>query len=125
MRPEDYRQIPENRHGLGAGSILLATETPITVGGGTSKDFVEQQGGDDTTFVFVLGVREAHGPLGHEVEFIEGVFLSEGGPGFHPTWDHEQLLREIDLGGWRVVTTQEMLASWVRRVEERMNRGEA
>src|SRR5581483_7555300 len=118
MRPGDYSQIDENRHALAAGAILLATETPITLGGATSKDFVEQQGGDDTTFIFLLGVRRARGPLGDAVEFVEGVFLSEAGPGFHPTWDHEQLLREIDLGGWKVVTTDEMLASWVGRVEE-------
>lgn len=124
MRPADYRQIPENRHGVAAGSILLATDAEITHGGASSRDFVEQQGGDEGTFIFLFGVREARGEGGARVEFIEGVFLSEEGPGFHPTWDHEQLLTEIDLGGWKVVTTKEMLAGWVPRVEERMNKGE-
>jgi len=124
VRPEDYHEIAENRHGVGAGSLLLPTETPLVSGGGTSRDFVDQQGGDGTTFIFLFGVREALGPLGATVTFIEGVFLSESGPGFHPTWDHEQLLREIDLGGWRVVKTSEMLERWAARVEERMNKGE-
>jgi hypothetical protein len=122
VRPEDFQQIEENRHGILAGSILLPTETPITAGGGTSRDFVEQQGGDETTFIFLFGLREAEGPLGVAIGFIEGVFLSEAGPGFHPTWDHEQLLREVDLGGWRVVKTSDVLESWVGRVEERMNK---
>jgi len=124
VRPRDYCQIPENRHGVQAGSILLPTAKGITLGGASSKDFVDQQGGDDSTFVFLFGVREGRDPSGGEVEFLEGVFLSDGGQGFHPTWGVEQLLREIDVGGWEVVSTKEMLEGWVAKVEERMNKGE-
>jgi hypothetical protein len=124
VRPDDYRQIPENRHGVSAGSILLPTQKEITLGGGSSKEFVEQQGGDDSTFIFIFGIREARDTAGQAVEFLEGVFLSDDGPGFHPTWDTEQLLHEIDLGGWEVVTTEQMLAGWVEKVERRMNMGE-
>ncbi len=124
MRPDDYRQIPTNRHKVSAGSILLPTEKEITLVGSTSKDFVEQQGGDGSTFIFIFGIREARDAARETVEFLEGVFLSDGGPGFHPTWDTEQLLHEIDLGGWEVVTTEQVLAAWVAKVEERMNKGE-
>jgi hypothetical protein len=124
MRPEDYRQIPENRHSIAAGSILLPTDSAITVTGASSRDFVAQQGGDESTFIFIFGIREARGALGATVEFLEGVFLSESGQGFHPTWDLEQLLREVDLGGWKVVTTGQMLDGWVAKVEARMNLGE-
>jgi hypothetical protein len=123
-RPQDYSQLPENRHGVSAGTVLLPTEVSITTGGGSSRDFVEQQGGDADTFIFVFGLREARGPLGTMVDFIEGVFLTAEGPGFRPTWGLEQLLREIDLDGWRVVKTDEVLKSWTRRIEERMNKGE-
>ena len=125
VRPQDYRQIPENRHEVSAGTILLPTEVSITTGGGSSRDFVEQQGGAVDTFIFIFGLREAHAPDGSPVEFLEGVFLTADGPGFRPTWGLEQLLREIDLDGWRVVKTGEVVKSWTRRVEERMNRGEA
>jgi hypothetical protein len=125
IRAEDYSQLPENRHEVTSGSILLPTETPITLGGGTSLKFVIEQGGDLDTFIFVLGVRRARGPLGVPIEFLEGVFLQEAGRGFRATWGLEQLLREIDLGGWRVVPVRDVLSSWTARVEERMNRGEA
>jgi hypothetical protein len=125
VRPENYRDLPPNRHGVSAGSILLPTEKPITQGGASSRDFVEQQGGDGSTFIFIFGLREGRGPFAEVVEFVEGIFLSESGPGFHPTWDQEQLLQEIDRGGWTVITRTEMLASWVGDVEERINKGEA
>lgn len=124
LDPRDFTQIPENRHDVQAGSLLFATETPITLGGGTSRAFVKDQGGDDSTFVFLLGQRQARGPLGIPVTFVEGVFLLENGRGFHPTWGLEQLLREIDAGGWRVVTTPEVLGNWTGKVEARMNRGD-
>lgn len=125
VRPQDYHQVPDNRHGVSAGSVLLPTEVSITTGGGSSLDFVEQQGGDTGTFIFLFGVREAPGPTGTPIHFLEGVFLTSDGPGFRPTWGLEQLLREIDLDGWRVIKTDEVLKTWVRRVEERMNKGEA
>jgi hypothetical protein len=125
FRPEDYSHIPTNRHDVAAGAILLPTEKPIALGGGTSLQFVLEQGGDQGTFIFLLGVRHARGPLGVPIEFLEGVFLSEGGRGFRATWGFEQLLREIDAGGWRVIPVRDVLDSWTGRVEERMNRGEA
>jgi len=124
VRPGDYTDLPENRHGVRAAVILLPTEKAITLAGISSKDFVEEQGGDDGTLVFIFGLREARGPSGDRVEFVEGVFLSESGPGFHPTWDLEQLLREIDAGGWKVVRREEVLERWVKVVEERMNKGD-
>ena len=123
-RPQDYVQLPENRHGVSAGAVLIPTDVSITTGGGSSCDFVEQQGGDEDTFIFIFGLREARGPGGATVDFVEGVFLTGEGPGFRPTWGLEQLLREIDLDGWRVVKTDEVLRTWTRRVEERMNKGE-
>ena len=120
--PSDYHQVPENRHGIQAGTILLPTAIPIVAGGGTSGDFVRQQGGNDETFVFLFGVRTVRNILGVEVEILEGVFLDEDGPGFRPTWDYDQLMREADLGGWKVISTDEVVDSWVERVEARMNR---
>ena len=125
VRAQDYRELPTNRHGVTAGCILIPTEVSITTGGGSSRDFVEQKGGDEDTFIFVFGAREALLPTGTAAQFLEGIFLTSHGPGFRPTWGLEQLLREIDLDGWRVVKTPEVLKSWTRRVEERMNRGEA
>lgn len=125
IRPEDYSEIPRNRHDVGAGSLLFPTEKPITLGGGSSLLFVRQQGGDESTFIFVLGLREARGPIGVPITFVEGVFLSDDGQGFRATWGLEQLFREIDLGGWRVISTPEVVASWSAKVEARMNRGEA
>ena len=122
-RPQDYREIPENRHSVAAGSLLFPTGTKLTSDGHSSLDFVEQQGGDGTTFIFLFGVREARGPFGVSVEFIEGVFLSESGQGFRPTWGVEQLLTEIDHEGWKVVPTREVLERWTAQVEERMNKG--
>ncbi|MBI3724519.1 hypothetical protein HY251_11280 [bacterium] len=125
IRAEDYEEIPENRHKISAGTLLLATKKPIVPGGGTSLDFVLQQGGDEDTLIFMLGAREAKGPLGLTVEFLEGIFLTKDGQGFHPTWGFDQLLREVDRGGWQVIPTTEVVVSWSRKVEERMNKGEA
>lgn len=119
--PSRYQELPENRHGISAGCLLFPTATPIVAGGGSSLGFVHEQGGDDGTFIFILGQRRTHTLLGEPVDIIEGVFLSEAGPGFHPTWDFEQLLRETDLGGWRVVPTEEVLSQWASTVERRMN----
>ncbi len=124
MRPGDYTDLPENRHGVQAAAILFPTGKPITPTGISSKDFVEEQGGDKGTLIFIFGLRQARGPSDDLVEFVEGVFLSESGPGFHPTWDLEQLLREIDAGGWKVVPREEVLERWVKVVEERMNKGD-
>src|SRR4051794_3798251 len=77
IRPQDYTELPENRHGIGAGSVLIPTDKAITLMGGTSRAFVLEQGGDDDTFVFLLGQREARGPLGAAITFLEGLFLSE------------------------------------------------
>lgn len=115
----DYYDLPANPHGIRAGTILLPTTTPIVPGGGTSHDFVVEQGGDEDTFIFLLGLRRVQ--LG--VDVIEGVFLSESGPGFRPTWGLQQLMRETSLGGWHVITTDEVLRDWAARVEARMNRG--
>jgi hypothetical protein len=127
VRPQDYRDLPENRHALGAGTVLLPTEEPITGGGATSLEFVLEQGGSRDTFIFLFGLREARAQDGRRVAFVEGVFLNEEGPGFHATWGVEQLVAEVDLGGWKVVPTREVLASptWIARIEERMNNGEA
>ena len=125
IRPEDYSHVPANRHDVAAGAILLPTEKVITLAGNSSLGFVREQGGDSETIVFVLGLREARGPLGVPIEFLEGIFLSEKGRGFHPTWGLEQLLREIDLGGWRVIPVPEVLARWTKKVEDRMNKGDA
>jgi hypothetical protein len=119
--PSRYQEIPDNGPGIKAGSLLFPTKTPIVEGGGTSLQFVHEQGGDDTTFVFMFGLRPVLNLFGQQVEILEGVFLSEQGPGFHPTWDLEQLVRETELGGWRVVHTEEVLAKWVGTVEQRMN----
>lgn len=116
--PRQYYEIPPNPHGISAGSLLLPTETPI-VASGSSLDFVLEQGGDEDTFIFLFGMRRAL--IG--VDVLEGVFLSEAGPGFRPTWAFEQLMRETELGGWFVVPTREVLRSWTGRVEARMNRG--
>ncbi len=126
MRPQDYSEIPENRYGIAAGTVLIPTDLPITGEGVSSMDFVIEQGGNRDTFIFLLGVREARSASGAKVSFIEGIFLSERGRGFHATWGVEQLVAEVDLGGWRVVTTREVLANapWIRRIEDRMNRGD-
>lgn len=116
--PGQYYEIPPNPHGISAGSILLPTEAPI-VASGSSLDFVLEQGGDEDTFVFLFGMRRAL--VG--VDVLEGVFLSDAGPGFRPSWGFQQLMRETELGGWFVVPTKEVLRSWTDRVEERMNRG--
>lgn len=119
--PRDFSEIARNPHDVGAGSLLLPTRVPIVKGGATSLDFVREQGGCDDTFVFMLGARGIGTPLG-KVQVLEGVFLNPDGPGFHPTWDFHQLMREVDAGGWTVITTERVLASeWVRRVEQRMN----
>jgi hypothetical protein len=123
IRPQDYHELPANRHAVAAGSILLPTDREIAGAGGSSLDFVTQQGGNASTFIFVLGVRQARGPEETIVEFVEGIFLSDAGSGFRPTWGVDQLLNEIDLGGWKVVPTGEMLERWATTVEERMNRG--
>ena len=72
--------------------------------------------------VTLFGVRPIFNLLGARVEVLEGIFLSPGGPGFHPTWEFEQLMREIDLGGWQVVPTSRVLASWTDEIEARMSR---
>lgn len=119
--PREYSEIATNPHGIAAGSLLLPTRVPIVMGGGTSLDFVLEQGGSEETFVFMLGARGIGTPLG-KVQVLEGVFLDPGGPGFHPTWDLHQLMREVAAGGWKVIPTAEVLASdWVARVEQRMN----
>jgi len=118
-----FEEIPENRHHIQAGCLLFPTEQPIVVGGGTSLDFVREQGGDDDTFIFMFGLRYAANLFGQQVAILEGVFLSESGPGFHATWDLDQLQQETDLGGWKVVPTQTVLEHWVQVVERRMNRG--
>lgn len=120
--PSEFEEIPANRHDIHAGTLLFPTTEPIVGDGGTSLDFVREQGGDEDTFVFMFGVRPMQNLLGMGVDVLEGVFLSESGPGFRPTWDLEQLMRETDLGGWRVVTTDEVLEDWVSRIEARMNR---
>lgn len=119
--PAQFHELPGNAHGLAAGALLFATDAPIVAGGGTSRAFVHEQGGDDETFVFLLGGRRVADLLGNELLVIEGVFLSQGGPGFHPTWGFEQLLREVTLGGWKVIPTAEVLTSWTAEVERRMN----
>jgi hypothetical protein len=116
-----YREIPENPHQIRAGAVLLPTAAPIVAGGGTSFEFIHAQGGDDETFVLMLGERMVGDLLGGELEVLEGVFLSPKGPGFHPTWDFHQLMRETDLGGWTVVPVSSVLTEWVDRVETRMN----
>ena len=120
--PSDYVEIPANRHDIHAGALLFPTTKPIVANGGTSQDFVLEQGGDEDTFVFMFGVRPMKTLMGMQVGVLEGVFLGERGPGFLATWDFEQLMREADLGGWRVVTTDEVLEGWVSRIEARMNR---
>jgi hypothetical protein len=119
--PSRYREIAGNPHGISAGCVLLPTEVPIVAGGGTSLQFVQEQGGDEDTFVLMFGQRDVRDLLGQDVEVLEGVFLSARGPGFHPTWDYDQLMREADLGGWRVVATDVVVSDWVERVETRMN----
>lgn len=119
--PARYREIPENRHQIRAGTVLVPTDAPITGNGGSSLDFMVQQGGCPDTFVLLFGQRRAGTPLGGEVDVLEGVFLKPEGPGFLPTWGYEQLLEETDLGGWTVVPTPTVLSEWLERVEGRMN----
>ena len=119
--PAHYRPIPSNPHGIQAGCLLFPTQTPIVQGGGTSQDFVAQQGGDEDTFIFMLGVRRFDTMLG-SVDIVEGVFLSESGQGFRATWDHQQLMGETERGGWTVIPVDEVRAEWTDRVERRMNR---
>jgi hypothetical protein len=121
--PKDYLEIPSNRHGIAAGAVLLPTKAPIVQGGSSSLDFVKEQGGDEDTFIFLFGMREVSGLYGKTIRILEGIFLSESGPGFYPTWGHEQLLRETDNGGWTVIPTEQVLLEWTERIEERINRG--
>jgi len=122
--PSRYRDLPENPHGIHAGCVLLPTDVPIVLGGGTSRDFVREQGGSSETFVFLFGARSvAIEPSGQHLQVLEGVFLNEDGPGFHPTWDLSQLLREVDLGGWTVIPTHTVLSTWAEKIEQRMNLG--
>ena len=79
------------------------------------------QGGDEDTFIFMLGVRRFDTMLG-SVDIVEGVFLSESGQGFRATWDHQQLMGETERGGWTVIPVDEVRAEWTDRVERRMNR---
>ena len=120
--PSQYEEIPENRHSIQAGCVLIPTQIPIVAGGGTSLEFVRQQGGDDHTFVFMFGVRPVFNLGGQRISILEGVFLAKDGPGFRPTWDFDQLLRETDLGGWQVVPTSNVLESWTQEIEARMSR---
>jgi len=119
--PSLYREIPANEHGITAGCVLLPTDTAIVVGGGTSRDFIRQQGGDDSTFILIFGIRPLQDMLGREIEILEGVFLNTGGPGFIATWDYDQLMSETQRGGWTVVSTADVLGEWIERVETRMN----
>ncbi len=120
--PSEFEEIPPNRHEVHAGSLLFPTKSSVVPDGSSSMDFVKDQGGDEDTFVFMFGLRPMFNLLGMRVGIIEGVFLRESGPGFHPTWDFDQLLGEIDRGGWRVVPTPEVLEQWTGRIEARMNR---
>lgn len=119
--PTQYHPIPTNDHGIQAGCLLFPTQTPIVGGGGTSQDFVLQQGGDEDTFIFMLGVRRFETLMG-SVNIVEGVFLAEAGPGFRATWDFEQLMGECDRGGWTVIPVDEVRSEWTERVERRMNK---
>lgn len=123
LDPRRYGQIPRNELLIAAGTLLFPTDIPIVAGGGTSLAFVHDQGGCDETFVFLLGARTALNIVGAEVDVLEGVLLTPRGPirDFLPTWDYHQLLREVGLGGWRVVPTEEVLRSWTDVVEARMN----
>ena len=111
--PSRYNQIRDNPHQIAAGCVLQP------LGDGT-MEFMHQQGGDEDTFILMLGAQKVHTPQG-AIEILEGVFLSADGPGFHPTWDHDQLMREIDRGSWTIVPTEVVLEEWVERVETRMN----
>lgn len=120
--PSLYREIPSNEQGISAGCVLLPTDVAIVTGGGTSLDFIRQQGGEDSTFILIFGIRPLQDILGREIEILEGVFLNPSGPGFIATWDYDQLLSETRRGGWTVVETPEVLESWLEPVETRMNR---
>lgn len=119
--PARYREIPENRHQIRAGTLLFPTKVPITAGADSSLKFVVDQGGCSDTFVLLLGQRRVSAPLGGGLEVLEGVFLRPQGPGFRPTWGYHQLLEETDLGGWTVVPTPDVLTQHLERVETRMN----
>lgn len=112
--PARYHEIRENPHAISAGCVLQP------LGDGT-MEFMHQQGGDEDTFILMLGAQKVHTPKG-AIEILEGVFLSEDGPGFHPTWDHNQLMNEVVRGSWTIVPKDEVLEEWVERVEERMNK---
>jgi len=114
---QDFLEVPPNDLGLTSGAILLPTTQALTLGGGTSLDFVIGQGGDKDTFVFLLGLSTELKPF----RVIEGVFLSAEGPGFRATWGTEQLALEVTRGGWTVIPKDLVLADWVERVEARMN----
>lgn len=119
--PSLYREIPSNEHGISAGCVLLPTAASIVVGGGTSEDFIRLQGGDESTFILIFGIRPLQDMLGREIEILEGVFLTASGPGFIATWDYDQLMSETARGGWTVVPRVEVLSEWLERVETRMN----
>mgnify|MGYP001284654812 CR=1 FL=1 len=115
---QDYAPIPPNPAGVESGTILLPTRTKLNLVGSSSLDFVLEQGGDTSTFIFLFGLARDMEPL----EVIEGIFLNESGPGFRPTWGVEQLVLEIKRGGWKVIEKDEVLVSWAGRVERIMNR---
>lgn len=121
MKGDAFLEIPENPFGLSAGAVLEATEDPLTANGGSSLDFVIEQGGGRDTIIFLFGIRRDVAPL----QIIEGVFLNEGGRGFHPTWGFFQLLAEVRAGGWTVIPRDEALAQRREMIELRMNRRRA
>lgn len=116
-RGQEYCQVPLNPNNIKAGSLLFATHEAITLDGHSSVDFLERNGGDQNTIIFVLGV--ARGYLPHII--VEGIFLNDDGPGFHPTWDIDQLCNEIERGAWDHVEVLGMDKHWKSRVEDRFN----
>ncbi|MEZ6184155.1 MAG: hypothetical protein R3F62_03985 [Planctomycetota bacterium] len=112
--PTRYHQIRENPFQVAAGCVL----EPLGEG---TMDFMHRQGGDEATFILMLGAQRMHLGKGRPIEILEGIFLNEDGPGFHATWDHDQLMGEIRRGSWTIVPTETVLAEWTERVEARMN----
>lgn len=118
MNGQNYAQIPENPHKVGAACLLIATDKALNIFGHNTIDWVKQQGGDEDTIIFIFGVS-----LKSPRPYIEGVFLNSNGRGFHPTWGIEQLFNEIREGSWDVIPTEEVIQSWTAKVERLMNKG--
>lgn len=91
-----FTDIPTNSCQLTLGCVLLRPDNPATSGWETAQEFMEALGGDEETFILLLGMQG---------EILYGLPLGKEPmqPAFDPSWDVDQLCREIQAGVWKVI----------------------